>query len=180
MKSFIKWASILVILPLLVFSSGCTKQVYSEVNTVTTVIMIRHAQKDIITKELTERGHQNAQALVEAVSDLNIDAIYSPEKTRNIQTVTPLSMHLGIDITVVPKNEIPKNTMDRAESLIKKILSRHTGKTVLWVGNTSNLGQLYWTLGGEGDAPENYGDLFIIKVPDQGEAKVIKKVWGVN
>ncbi|MCW9015169.1 MAG: histidine phosphatase family protein [Gammaproteobacteria bacterium] len=159
---------------------GCVAQVYSEPDTETTIIMIRHAQKNAITKQLTERGHHNAKALVDIVGDMNITALYSPNKTRNLQTVAPLAKHLNIEISIVPKDEIPENTMDKAESLVKKILGKHPGETILWVGNTSNLGQIYWTLGGDGDAPESYGDLFILTVPDQGKTKVVKKIWGAN
>ena len=176
-NQFIVHVVFLLFLSLLV---SCTTQVYSKAETETTIILIRHAQKSIITRQLTERGHQNARALVNAIGDMNITAIYSPSKKRNIQTATPLAEHLGVEITVVPRDEIPNNTMAKAASLVKKILDKHSGETVLWVGNTSNLGQIYWTLGGAGDGPVNYGDLFILTVPDEGKVKVEKRSWGVN
>jgi hypothetical protein len=35
-------------------------------------------------------------------------------------------------------------------------------------------------LGGNGPPPDNYGDLFILKISDKGETKVDKWSWGRN
>ena len=52
-------------------------------------------------------------------------------------------------------------------------------RTVVWVGNVSgNLQAVYWTLGGTGTGPVEYGDLFVMTIPDQGKARVVKKRFG--
>lgn len=38
----------------------------------------------------------------------------------------------------------------------------------------------YDTLGRNGVPPDNYGDLFILKISDKGETKVDKRSWGRN
>ncbi len=60
------------------------------------------------------------------------------------------------------------------------LIEDHPGKTVLWVGNTSNLAGIYYELGGEGESPVKYGDLYILRVPDKGKTQVEKKTWGDN
>ncbi len=139
----------------------------------TTIILIRHADRDNFFI-LTEDGRRRAEALLEAVGDMDIKAIYSPDLQRNLDTVKPLAKHLGIDITITPR--IQGTVIDQ---IAKKILARHAGETVLIVGNGSaNLRALHLRLGGTGEGPYKYGDLFIYTIPDQGPAKVIKSRFG--
>jgi hypothetical protein len=156
--------------------TGCAGgAVHSKPGTATTVILIRHAERTDITKVLTDKGHERAQALVEAVGDMNITAIYSPNLERNLDTVRPLADHLGIAITIKPKISMP-----RVNEIVNEMLTLHSGETVLWVGNVSgNLGSIYWRLGGKGDGPFNYGEMFILTVPDQGPTRVVKTRYGL-
>lgn len=150
---------------------GCATYVNTKPGATTTIIITRHAERTAITKVLTERGRARARDLVKAVGDMKINAIYSPDLVRNLDTVRPLAKHLGIEITVVSKKPVAKEVVD-------SILSRHAGETVLWVGNTTNISNIYNHLGGEGDAPDNYGDLCIMKIKEQGPPEVIKKRYG--
>jgi hypothetical protein len=105
---------------------------------------------------------------------MGITAIYSPNLKRNLDTVTPLASHLGLDITLTPK--IKKALVDK---IILEILSKHTGEVILLVGNGSgNLRSLHHRLGGTGDGPYQYGDLYIYSIPDQGPVKVIESRYG--
>jgi hypothetical protein len=141
--------------------------------TTTTVILIRHAERDN-SFILTARGHKRAKALVETAGDMGIKAIYSPDLERNLDTVRPLAIHLGIDISLIPR--ISKRVADK---IVSEILNRHPGEVVLIVGNGSgNLRSLHHRLGGTGEGPYKYGELFIYTIPDQGEVKVLKSRWG--
>jgi len=153
---------------------GCAgSELYSKPKTPTTVILIRHAERDNFFI-LTPQGRKRAQALVDAVGDMGITAIYSPDLERNRDTVTPLANHLGIDITITPR--ISKPAVDR---LVREILTNHTGEVVLLVGNGSgNLQSLHHRLGGTGEGPYQYGDLYIYTIRDQGSVKIIKSRYG--
>lgn len=153
---------------------GCSStRVYSKAGTVTTVVLIRHADRHNST-HLNELGRQRAQILVEEVKDLGITAIYSPNVERNLDTVKPLAEHLGIDITITPKISLPV-----ANRIVNEIITKHSGKAVLWVGNVSgNLQAIYKNFGGTGKGPLEYGDLFILKVKDKGPSDVVKKRFG--
>ena len=141
--------------------------------TTTTVILIRHAERDNFFN-ITAQGRERAKALVDAARDMGITAIYSPDLERNLDTVTPLARHLGIDITLTTR--ISKPTVDK---IIRDILTNHAGEVVLLVGNGSgNLRALHQRLGGTGDGPFQYGDLFIYSIPEQGPVKVIKARYG--
>ena len=141
--------------------------------TTTTVILIRHAERDNFFNIIAQ-GRVRAKALVDAIRDMGITAIYSPGLERNLDTVKPLANHLGIDITLTPR--ISKPMVDK---IVSEILTKHTGEVVLLVGNGSgNLRSLHHRLGGTGDGPYQYGDLYIYPIPDQGPVNVIKARYG--
>ena len=166
---------ILVIVILLIGCwAGCTgPKEEAQPDTTTTVILIRHAERDNFFV-ITDHGRQRAQALVDAVGNMGITVIYSPDLERNLDTVTPLANRLGIDITLTPR--ISKSTVT---NIVSEILTRHRGEAVLFVGNgSSNLRLLHQHLGGTGEGPYQYGDLFIYTIPGQGPVKVKKSRYG--
>ena len=166
---------ILVIITLLwgCWAGGTVPTEETKPRTTTTVLLIRHAERDNFFV-ITAQGRQRAQALVDAVSDMGITAIYSPDLSRNLDTVTPLANHLGIDITLTPR--ISKSTINE---IVNEIIIRHKGESVLLVGNgAGNLRSLHQRLGGTGEGPYQYGDLFIYIIPDQGPASVKKSRYG--
>ena len=156
-------------LSLITLLAGCAIVTHSMPGTTTTVILTRHADRDPLAEELNDKGRVRAEALVDAVADMNITAIYSPDRTRNLDTAKPLAKHLGLEIQTIgtSKNEVSKT-----------LLTRHPGETVIWIGNTTNLTGIYEHMGGEGAPPINYGDLYIMEVKDSGRPEVIKKRYG--
>ena len=159
----------------LVASATADSKVHSRPGTTTTIILTRHAERTEVTKVLTAKGHQRARDLVGAVAGLKVAAIYSPDLERNLDTVRPLAKHLGIGITVQPANSTPL-----VDQIVDDMLERHAGKTVLWVGNVSNLHKMYWRLGGDGEGPIGYGDLIIVTLPDRGPATIEKRHYGAS
>ena len=141
--------------------------VRSPSGTTTTIILIRHADRNMFSKNLNEAGRARAAALPAAVAKFDIQAIYSPDKKRNIETAKPLARLKGIKIQVIKDSQVAA-----------RLVNENPGKTVLWVGNSANLEEIYRDLGGEGRAPLSYGDLYILKVPDKGETEVIKRHFG--
>jgi len=140
---------------------------------ITSIILIRHAERDNFFN-ITSQGRERAKALVSAVKDFEITAIYSPDLDRNVDTVRPLANHLKIDITLIPR--ITKSTVDK---VINEINTTHAGEVVLLVGNVSgNLRSLHHRLGGQGDGPDQYGELFIYTITDRGPVKVVKSRYG--
>lgn len=162
-----------LLLVFVVVLSACQSVEVVKLKDETTVILIRHAEKTLIGAVLTERGHQNARALVDVLGGTKIDAIYSPDLERNLDTVRPLAKHLGIEINRMTGEWYPDEVVDI-------IAKKHAGQTVLWVGNTNNLPDIYTLLGGEGDPPVKYGDLYILTLSKNGKTSVVRKVWGDN
>ena len=165
------WVFILVISS---YSLSCTGPPENIKPTITTtVILIRHVERDNFFV-VTPKGHERARVLIDAVGDMGIRAIYSPDLQRNIDTVAPLAKHLGIEITLIPR--FTKSTIDE---LVSEILIRHRGDVVLLVGNgAGNLRTLHQRLGGGGEGPYPYGDIFIYTITDSGPVKVTKSRYG--
>ena len=152
--------------------------VKSAPGTTTTIILIRHAEKRQAMASdgsyLLPEGQARARALVDAVADMGVTAIYSPKLGRNLQTVEPLADKLGIEINV--KKDL---NMFGVDELADEILSEHPGGVVLFVGNVSgNLMAMHAYLGGEGKGPVNYGDMAIFKISDQGTESVTSSRFG--
>ena len=149
--------------------TGCATVTHSLPGTTTTIVLTRHADRDPLASSLNEKGRARAEALVEALGDMKVAAIYCPDFERNIETARPLAEELGIGINIVPE------IMYR---VIATMLTEHPGEVVLWVGNKPNLVKIYSQLRGEGEPPLAYGDLYIMKIKEKGDPEVIKKRYG--
>jgi len=147
--------------------AGCAAQMYSPPGHTTTVILLRHAERLQLSDDLTDEGRIRAQALPAAVADIDIAAIYSPDRKRNLDTVRPLAAQRGIEIVLCEPLDAPK-----------RMLSEFAGQTVLWVGNTDNLHMIFYTLGGEGSPPNTYGEISILTVPDTGKTQTAERHFG--
>ena len=181
--------SAFILLRLIGCASGPSTEsgsVLSLPGTTTKIILVRHAEraKELGESALTAEGRQRAQDLVVAIGDEKITAIYSPDRGRNRETVQPLANHLDVTITLIPEARLT-NTRKFANEFVQEVLSKHAGGVVVWVGNKSpvgfwggNLKEIYLRLGGPGDPPSKYDDLFIITVPDQGALLVNKTTYG--
>lgn len=75
--------------------------VISEPGTTTTIILVRHAERD---EGLNPPG--NAEGLVWrqalAMEDNGVTAIFVPDLIRNVQTAEPLADRLGLELNVIP------------------------------------------------------------------------------
>src|SRR5438552_17984490 len=71
---------------------------------VTTVILIRHAEKNIEPNnpdpDLSPAGQARAQELVRMFGDTGINAIYAKQYKRTQQSVKPQAVQLGLSITL--------------------------------------------------------------------------------
>jgi len=169
MKIFSRLLTSIITLSLISLLAGCATVTHSRHGETTTIILTRHGDRDTLSNDLNDKGRERAEALVMAVGNMNVTAIYCPDLKRNLDTARPLAEHLGIEIKVVDM------TIDK---IVGTMLPRHSGEAVVWVGNTNNLGGIYSLLGGDGAAPTSYGDLFIMEIKDSGDPVVTKIHYG--
>src|ERR1700694_4783705 len=130
---------------------------------VTTVIVVRHAEKNIEPSnpdpDLSPAGQARAQELARIFGNSGVNAIYATQFKRTKQTVKPLADQLGLTTGVVEA----KNTQD----LIRRILTTHRGQTIFVAGHNNTAPEIVKALGG-GDfpvIPENeFDNMFIVTV----------------
>ena len=144
---------------------------------VTTVILIRHAEKIIdpnnADPDLSPAGQARAQELVRMFGDAGINAIYATQYKRTQQTVKPLADKLGLPVGQV-------NSKSTAE-LVTQIRSKHGGQVVFIAGHNSTVPEIVSALGGPQYPviPESeYDNLYIVTVYRTGKAKVVKIRYG--
>jgi hypothetical protein len=150
----------------LILLGGCVAPpLQSPPGTVTTIVLLRHADRNPLQENLTDEGRARVAALPKALADVPIDAIYTLQIKRNLDTAEPLARERNLPVKVVEESTI-------AQRLVRE----NPGKTVVWIGNTDNLAVIYEDLRGDGPPPIQYGDLFIIKLPDhEGPSAVMRR-----
>ena len=187
----IQTGRLILILNTFMLMAGCAVGTSSTIvksppGTTTTFILVRHAEKADLTPEspLSVAGQERARALADALAPLGVTAIYCPALRRNRETVQPLSEHLGLAVLTIPGWQL-LSTRQFAQNFIQKALANHGGGVILWAGNSSavgawgsNLQELYQQLGGDGQGPRAYDDLFVIVVDDSGAINIQKRHFG--
>ncbi len=144
---------------------------------VTTVILIRHAEKVIDPNnpdvDLSPAGQERAQELVRMFADSGVNAIYATQYKRTQETVKPLSDRLGLPVTVV-------NSSGTSE-LVRQIHADHRGQTILVSGHNNTLPAIIAALGGPQlpVIPESeFDNLYLLTVYRTGKAKLVKIKYG--
>ena len=144
----------------------------------TTVIVIRHAEKDLSVSvtdpPLSQAGQQRAELLARMFGDAqvlgHVDAIYVSPALRNRQTAAPLAARLGVDENVVPA--------DDPRALARRALSEHRGGRILIVGHNDTVPKIVAALSGNPDIPplgdQEYGTMYIVTVPRIGHANLLR------
>lgn len=143
----------------------------------TTVILVRHAEKNIEPNnpdpDLSPAGQARAQELVRVLSAAGVNAIYATNYKRTQQTVKPLADSLGLPVGILDAKKTP--------DLVKEILTAHRGQTVFVAGHNNTVPEIVGALGGGNFPviPENeFDNMFIVSVYKSGHAKVVKIKYG--
>ena len=144
---------------------------------ITTVILVRHAEKVIDPNNpnalLTAEGQARAQELVHAIGSAGITSIYATQVTRTQQTTKPIADRLGLQPNIIEAT----NTQE----LVRQIISQHTGSVVLVVGHTNSIPEVIAALGG-GSVPAipetEYDNLYVVTLYRFGKAKVVRLKYG--
>ena len=144
---------------------------------VTTVILVRHAEKNIEPNnpdpDLSPAGQARAQELIRMFGDAGINAIYATQYNRTQQTVKPLADKLGLPVSQVNS----KNTAD----LVAQIRAQHAGQVIFIAGHNNTVPEVVAALGGPTFPviPETeFDNLYIVTVYRTGKAKVVKLKYG--
>ena len=150
--------------------------IVSAQNSVTTLILVRHAEKQsdgTTDPDLTDVGRNRAKLLADMLSNTDLTAIYSTNYKRTRNTIAPTaSAH---DLKIQSYKAFDENSL-------QDILSNNSGGTVLVVGHSNNIPWIANVLTGTKDfsdwKEDDYDNLLIVTVGEDKIAKVTKLRFG--
>lgn len=155
---------------------------FFESQATTTVIFIRHAEKDLTQLDnpgLSDQGRVRVAELTRQLIDADvvagIDAIYSTSYRRNTETVQPLAKILNLEINYYNPTE--------NEEVLENILDNHKGKIILVVAHSNTVPILIADLGASKNVPPiaeyEYDNIYIVSIPWFGKTKTIRLRYGM-
>jgi broad specificity phosphatase PhoE len=155
---------------------------FFESQATTTMIFVRHAEKALIPvgdPGLTEAGQRRAAELARQLVDADviagIDAIYSTDYRRTVETAQPIADALGLPIHRYSSG-------DDDEEVVDAMVRDHKGKIVLVVGHSNTLAALIAALGASKQVPSiaemEYDNIYLISIPWFGKTKTIRLRYG--
>lgn len=149
---------------LLLLIVGCT--ITSQGQTGTTVIIIRHAEKDTTQAgstmmdsdpSLSPAGQQRAARLIEVLKEFKIDSIFSTNYNRTRLTVTPIANARKLAVSLYD----PRN-----QQLLSDHIKATDNKTYLVVGHSNTVVRLVNLLTGSKDpdlADSVYDRIYVVR-----------------
>ena len=142
---------------------------------VTTVLIVRHAEKDTETEgvPLSDDGHARAQMLMHVAGDAGVAAVCATGYVRTQQTVQPLADQLGLPVQEIAATD--------AEGLVDHLLSNYAGEVVVIAGHRNTMPAVIEQLGGDpipSIPDEEYDDLFVVTVSRFRRTKVLRLNYG--
>lgn len=140
---------------------------------VTTVILVRHAEKagpegDV---PLNDAGMARAKELARVLAGAGVDVVYSTQWLRARQTAEPL------DVEPI----IVQTGKTYATDLAKRILAENAGQTVVVVGHSNTTGYVIRALGvvdPPAIADSQYDDLFVVTLAPGAAPKLVALRFG--
>lgn len=150
-----------------------TLSVVADAQTITTVILVRHAEKgtdDPKDPELSEAGKQRAQHLAQVLKEIKVDAIYSTPYKRTRNTVAPLAEAKGVSVL--------NYDLSKKEE-VDQMLQKFAGGTIVIAGHSNTVPGLANYLTGKTEFQNfddnDYDNLMVVTVVEKG--KNAKVVW---
>lgn len=142
----------------------------------TTIYVVRHAEKvDGDDPVLTEQGAKRANDLARVLRSSKIDVCISSQFKRTRLTAEPTAKGAGIEVTEFPAGKESK--------LVEMIRKQHSGKSVLIAGHSNTVPAILRHFGvGKGIklTEKDYDNLFVVRVGDDGKAKLMHLHYGAE
>jgi broad specificity phosphatase PhoE len=142
---------------------------------ITTILLVRHAEKTTVPADnpvLNEQGKSRAEDLIRILGNAGIQAIYTSQYDRTRLTAEPIAKNLSITIRQIDAQKTPE--------LVKEVLSKNKGQTVLIVGHSNSIPEIIQAFGGpamdEIDETQ-YDNLFVLTLCNSG-ARLLKLKYG--
>ena len=145
---------------------------------VTTVILVRHAEKAGPSGDvpLSEAGAARANELARVLGSVKLDAIYTTPYERTRQTAAPLAAKVGVEPIEIDADKT------YAAEMVKLIREKHEGETLLVVGHSNTTIDVIRALGAAAEAmPDStYDDLFVVTLVAGAPPKLLALRYGAD
>ena len=147
---------------------------------VTTVILVRHAEKDSAVSPtdppLTQAGGERAEELARILRDSGITAIFVTPYQRTRDTARPVAALLGLEPQLL---QVGKTLAADTAALIRE---KHAGQTVLVVGHSNSTPELARALGAP-DVPNiadpwEFDNIFVVTLRGDQEPAFLRLRYG--
>jgi len=156
-----------------------TNTVNSQDAEITTVILVRHAEKELTgdDPELTATGAERALALAHVVGEVDVSAVYATQFARTRNTAVPLSSLLGLDVSVVAAGQ------SYAADMADIVHTQHQGETVVIVSHSNTVPAIIAELGVT-PVPviddDEYDDLYVVIITATGQVRLLPLRYGLE
>ncbi len=136
-----------------------------------TVILVRHAEKAFgEDPDLTPEGTARANLLADMLSNTELDAVYSTDTQRTLQTARPTADSHSLKVDLYDAAEL--------QVLSNRLARKHRGETILIVGHSNTTPAMANYLADTDALPRfnelDYGNLLIVTLPESGKARVLQ------
>lgn len=125
----------------------------------TTVVLVRHADRDSDLDQLSAAGEARAQRLAQMLSGADLSAIYQTQYRRAQQTAAPVAALLGLTPVEFDAGD--------ASGLAVHIREDRAGQNVLVVGHSNTVPAVVKALGGPAIADfdeDDYANLLVLQL----------------
>jgi len=142
---------------------------------VTTLFIIRHADRAGTADALSPAGDTRARELVHVFGKSSLGGIYTSNTVRARATAAQLATALGI-------TPVERSPTDSA-GLVQDVLAHHRGKAVLIVGHSNTVPEIIEAAGGPSTvtiAENEFDDLFVVQVTGSGPATLVNLQYGAS
>ena len=143
-------------------------------NAITTVILVRHAEKASATADptLSEAGSARAAELARVLADQTIDAVYATQFHRTQDTAALVAAEHHVKVQVI------KADAELAKYAVAEVVNSW-GKTLLFVGHSNTIPDLIEAFGVAQHvtiADDQYDELFIVTLATGVPARLLR-LW---
>ncbi|UCF37801.1 MAG: histidine phosphatase family protein [Acidobacteriota bacterium] len=158
------------------FCSVCVlgSQLQAQEPTVTTVFLVRHAEKIDSSRDpdLAPEGRERADRLRDLLQRTGASALFATQFKRTQQTLQPLSTVLGVPVAVRQAQAL--------NELVDEVKTKHPGETVVLAGHSDTVPELIRLFSGTGIDPlgeDDYDNLFILFVTSEGLSRLVRLTY---
>ncbi|MCB0638917.1 MAG: histidine phosphatase family protein [Lewinella sp.] len=136
-----------------------------------TVILVRHAEKGYgEDPHLTPDGRVRANRLMHMLRGIELDAVYSTDFKRCMETAQPTAEDHALDVQLYDPQTLT--------NFAGRLRRRHAGETVLVVGHSNTTPAIVGLFDQAREYPNiletDYSYLYIVTLPDDAPVKVLE------